>query len=498
MSEWAARVDDRASTGIHGLDHLLHGGLPANRLHLLEGDPGTGKTTIALQFLTDGRARGESCLYVTLSETAAEMRVVAASHGWSLEGIELFELAPPGGRNDEQYTLYHPAEIELAEMVRKVLDITERVRPARIVFDSLSEMRLLARDPLRYRRQILALKEYFAGRDCTVLMLDDLTGTDEDLQLRSIAHAVIHLDQMPAEYGRSRRRLRIVKVRGVAGIEGFHDFRIRKGGIAVYPQLVPVPNEHASREPISSGVPAIDSLVGGGLKPGTCTLFIGPAGVGKSTFATQYVSASAAQAPAAVYLFDERRRTFIERSDAVGMGMADLAERGRVSIDQIEPGELSPGEFAHRVCERVNRDGCRLIMIDSLNGYLHAIPTAHSPLVRMHELIAYLNDRGVVTLLIAAQHGVMGMGMTTPVDVTYLADSVVLFRYFEAEGSVRKAVSMMKKRTGAHETSIREYAVGPDHLHVGEPLRHFHGVMTGVPTYTGGENPLMRHDVQNG
>ena len=495
MSEAVAQ-DPRASTGISGLDELLFGGLPAHRLHLIEGDPGTGKTTLALQFLMEGRTGGESCLYVTLSETAAELRAVAASHGWGLEGIEVLELAPPGGRTEEQYTLFHPAEIELAEMVRKVLEITDRVRPKRVVLDSLSEMRLLARDPLRYRRQILALKEYFAGRECTVLMLDDRTSSDEDLQLRSIAHAVVFLEQMPAEYGRSRRRLRIVKVRGVAGIEGFHDFKIRKGGIAVYPQLIPTPNDRVSREPMTAGLAEMDALVGGGLLPGTCTLFIGPAGVGKSTFASQYIVANGSLTSAAVYLFDERRRTFISRSDDVGMKMSALVESGRVTIEQVEPGEVSPGEFAHRVCERVNAGGARIVMIDSLNGYLHAIPTGHSPLVRMHELIAYLNDRGVVTLLVAAQHGLMGMAMSSPVDVTYLADTVILFRYFEAEGEVRKAVSVMKKRTGAHESTIREYAVSSTGLHVGDPLRQFHGVMTGIPTYRGDGKPLFQSDAQ--
>lgn len=496
MSEAAAPRESRASTGIAGLDQLLQGGLPAERLHLLEGDPGTGKTTMALQFLMEGRARGETCLYVTLSETARELQAVAASHGWTLDGIELFELSPAGGRSDEQYTLYHPAEIELAEMVRQVLEMTARVRPSRVVLDSLSEMRLLARDPLRYRRQILALKEYFAGRDCTVLMLDDLTSAEGDLQLRSIAHAVILLEQVPAEYGRSRRRLRLVKVRGVAATEGLHDFKIRKGGIEVFPQLVPRADEQASREPISSGVAEMDALFGGGLTPGTCTLFMGPAGAGKSTFATQYITAGASRMKAVVYLFDERRRTLFERSDALNMGMSRLVEAGRMWVHQVEPGELSPGEFAHGVCERVNRDGCRMVMIDSLNGYLNAIPTGHSPLVRMHELISYLNERGVATLLVSAQHGIMGMNMTVPVDVTYLADAVVLFRYFEAGGRVRKAVSVVKRRTGAHETSIREYVIGPDRIQIGEPLAGFRGVMTGVPSYHGDDEPLLNENAR--
>ena len=489
MSE-AAALDERVSTGIAGLDALLQGGLPARRLHLVEGDPGTGKTTLALQFLLKGHALGERVLYVTLSETARELRAVAASHGWGLEGVELFELTPAVSPA-EQYTLYHPAEIELTEMVKRVLEVTERLSPVRVVLDSLSEMRLLARDPLRYRRQILAIKEYFAGRDCTVLILDDLTSSENDLQLQSIAHSVIRLEQMAFEYGRSRRRLRVVKVRGVQGTEGYHDFRIRRGGIAVYPQLVPAANRVFSEELIRSGVPEVDALLGGGLTPGTCTLFIGPAGVGKSSFASQYIGANADTVSSAIYLFDERRSTLLHRADQLGMGLTAHTRRGRLSIEQIEPGDLSPGEFAHRVCERVDQGGARMVMIDSLNGYLHAIPTGHSPLVRMHELLAYLNERGVATLLVAAQHGIMGSSVTAPVDVSYLADAVVLFRFFEAAGEVRKAISVVKKRTGAHETAIRELVIGPDRVRVGEPLKAFHGIMTGVPHYRGGAGPLM-------
>lgn len=487
----AAPTDERVSTGVSGLDHLLLGGLPAKRLHLFEGDPGTGKTTLALQFLMQGRAEGETGLYVTLSETGPELSAVAASHGWSLDGIELFELTPVSGRADEQYTLYHPAEIELTEMVKRVLEAADRIKPSRIVLDSLSEMRLLARDPLRYRRQILALKEYFAGRDCTVVMLDDRTSAEHDLQLQSIAHSVIRLEQMAFEYGRSRRRIRIVKVRGVAGTEGYHDFKIRRGGIEVYPQLVPSKTRTWPAASLSSGVAEMDALVGGGLTFGTCSLFIGPAGVGKSSFASQYVAAAAEQTPCAVYLFDERRSTLLQRADTLGMRMSEHVQQGRVTIEQIEPGELSPGEFAHRICRRVNDDKCRVVMIDSLNGYMHAIPTAHSPLVRMHELLAYLNERGVATLLVAAQHGIMGAAMMAPVDVSYLADAVVLFRFFEADGEVHKAVSVVKKRTGGHETAIRELVVGPQRIRVGEPLRQFHGVMTGVPQYRGGAVPLI-------
>jgi circadian clock protein KaiC len=494
MHDAESLSDYRMKTGVTGLDTLLDGGLPARRLHLIEGDPGTGKTTLALQFLLEGRSLGETCLYITLSETAVELRSVASSHGWSLHGIEIFELARPNPLGEaEQYTLYHPSEIELGEMVKSVVEITDRTRPARVVVDSLSEMRLLARDPLRYRRQILSLKEYFAGRDCTVLMLDDLTSSDNDLQLQSIAHGVVLLEQMASEFGRARRRLRIVKLRGVAATEGFHDLKIQRGGLVVFPQLTP---HRAGQRPTSllcSGVEELDRLVGGGLTWGTCTLFIGPAGVGKSTLAAQYVTAGA-EYPAAVFLFDERRDTFIERCEALGMEMRRRIASGQLSIDQIEPGDLSPGEFAHRVRGRVEGGGCRLVLIDSLNGYLHAIPTGHAPLVRMHELLAYLNDLDVATLLIAAQHGMMGTQMAAPVDVSYLADCVVLLRFFEAGGMVRKAISVIKKRTGMHETTIREYAIGPTRVRVGEPLTEFHGVMTGVPQYRGSADPLLPDD----
>jgi len=486
------------SSGISGLDGLLDGGFPANRLHLIEGDPGAGKTTLALGFLLAGVQSGEHCLYVTLSETAVELRAVASSHAWSLNGIELCELAPEDGRGaDEHYTLYHPAEIELGEMVKKILEVTDRVKPSRVVIDSLSEMRLLARDPLRYRRQVLALKEFFAVRKCTVLMLDDRTSGSDDLQLQSLAHGVIALEQEAHPFGRSRRRLRVVKMRGVQAVEGFHDFRIHRGGLAVYPQLMPVHNAQRPTTPITSGIVELDRLLGGGLTWGTCTLVMGPAGSGKSTLAGQYVTATAEETPAAIYLFDERKKTFISRCESLGMAVQSRITSGNLTLEQIEPGDLSPGEFAHHVRDRVEKHACRVVMIDSLNGYLHAIPTAHNPLVRMHELIAYLNEQGVATLLVAAQHGIMGGQMMSPIDVSYLADCVIMTRYFEAEGSVRKAISVVKKRTGAHEATIREYAIGPDRLRVGEPLSQFHGVMTGTPTYRGAATPLLpNHDVR--
>jgi len=479
-------------TGVPGLDELLRGGLTADRMYLIQGDPGTGKTTLAMQFLMEGRQRGESCLYVTLSETTRELRAVAVSHGWSLEGIELFQLAAadsPAAQDD--YTLYHPSEVELSETVKAMLGVVERARPTRVVFDSLSEMRLLARDPLRYRRQILALKEYFAGRACTVLLLDDNTSEDGDLQLQSLSHGVILLEQLPIEYGRARRRVRVIKYRGVAAVEGFHDFAIRRGGLVVFPQLIPVASATFPNEPLGSGVIELDQLLGGGLSWGSTTLLIGPAGSGKSTLAAQYVTAAKGRTQAAVFLFEERLETFVGRCDVLGMGMSERIASGDVVVTQVAPGEMSPGEFSHRVCAVVNATGAQVVMIDSANGYLNAIPQSGAPLVRLHELLAYLNSRGVATIIVIAQHGIIGTAMATPIDLSYVADCVVLLRFFEAQGAVRKAISVVKKRTGMHESTIRELMIGPIAVRAGAALSRFHGVLTGVPTYVGTPDPLL-------
>jgi circadian clock protein KaiC len=464
-------------------------------VYLVEGDPGTGKTTLALQFLLEGRDRGESCLYLTLAETEEELREVARSHGFSLDGLHIAQLGNAGQSSADTYTLFQPAEVELGEMVRTLFEVAERTSPARVVVDSLSEVRLLARDSLRYRRQVLALKEFFAGRACTVLLLDDKTSGDHDLQLQSISHGVIQLEQQPFDFGRARRRVRIVKLRGVAAMDGYHDFRIRRGGIDVYPQLVPQQDPDGNRlGPVTSGIAELDAITGGGLTWGTCTLLIGPAGCGKSTLGAHYVAASAERTNGAVFLFDERLETFVRRCDELGMRVTERLAAGTLTVEQIEPGDMSPGQFSYRVCNRVN-DGCRIVMIDSLNGYLNAIPSANAPLVRMHELIAFLNERGVATILITAQHGLIGTQMLAPIDVSYLADCVIMLRYFEAAGAVRKALSVMKKRTGAHETAIREFGIEANRVRVGAPLTEFHGVLTGVPTYRGGTEPLM-HDVR--
>ena len=486
-----------APTGIDGLDRLMGGGLPRSRLHLIEGVPGTGKTTLALQCLLAARERGERTLYVTLSETLDELTSVAASHGWALDGVEIQQLAPVPERAAEEYTLYHPAEVELADLTTTLLQRADHVQPSFVVLDSLSELRLLARDALRYRRQVLALKEFFASRGTTVLMLDDHALGDDDPQLRSIAHGVVVLEHLPFAYGRARRQVRIVKMRGRAVTEGFHDFVIRRGGLIVFPQLVPEARPSpGSDQPICSGITDLDTLMGGGLTWGTTTLLVGPAGVGKSTAAAQYLCGAAnPSSRAAVFLFDERLRTFVARCDALGMQASERIASGHLVAEQVDPGMTSPGEFAHRVRRLVDDDGVRLVGIDTLNGYVNAIPTTDAPIVRMHELLSFLNERGVATLLVLAQHGTVGAAMPTPVDVSYLADAILLFRFFEAHGRIRKAISVVKKRTGTHETTIRELKIGPDRLHVGDPLTEFFGVLTGNPRYTGSSQPMLDDDL---
>jgi len=493
-------------TGVPGLDYILRGGLPANHLYLIEGDPGTGKTTLALQFLLEGLRVGEKGLYVTLSETQSELRTVAASHGWSLDGVKLFELASFEQRLQaaEQYTVFHPSEVELSETTNRICEEVEKSQPARVVFDSLSEMRLLAREPLRYRRQVLALKQFFAGRRCTVLLLDDRTSQENDLQLQSIAHGVIRLERMAVEYGGARRRLTLAKMRGLQFREGFHDFSIHPGGLLVYPRLVAAENrpqenppDGAQREEAKSGIAALDALVGGGIHYGTSTLVLGPAGSGKSTLLTQYAVALAEAGQRVVcYLFEETRENFLERSAGLGLDLRTQVENGRVVLEQIDPAEISPGEFSYKVRSAVEgKPGvgpARVVIIDSLNGYLNAMPSESFLLIQMHELLTYLNERGVLTLMILAQHGLVGSAMQTPVDVTYLADTVIVLRYFEAFGEVKLAVAVIKKRTGGHERSIREFQISTQGLQIGAPLKDFEGVLTGVPTFTGKRETLMR------
>lgn len=483
------------STGVPGLDALLRGGIPADRLHLIEGRPGTGKTTLALQFLLAGVREGERAVYVTLSETAAELEAVALSHGWTLDGMDVCQLRTSHSlAQDERYTLYHPSEIELDEVSDEMFRTFDRVQPHRVALDSLSELRLLARDPLRYRRQILALKQFFAGRACTVLLIDDHAAPDTDAQLESLAHGVIALDMQTVDYGLSRRRLEISKMRGVPFVGGFHDAVIRTGGLVVFPRLQALPGDPPAGQ-VSSGTPELDALVGGALPWGTTTLLTGPAGSGKSTLASQYVSCALEDGHrVAVFLFEERRRTFMARAEALGMPLREAEQSGRVTISEMVPGSFVPGEFADRVRHAVQEQGVRVVMLDTLNGYLAALPGLAHPVLRLNELLGFLADSHVCTLLVMAQQGLLGASMPVPMDVSYVADTVIMLRFFEASGSVRRAVSVVKKRTGPHEVTIRELQIGPQRLSVGAALTQFQGVLTGVPAYVGASLPPLRHE----
>jgi circadian clock protein KaiC len=484
----------RVSTGIEGLDEILGGGLPMNHLYLIDGEPGTGKTTLALQFLLAGAQQGARGLYVTLSESRAELAGVATSHGWSLDNIDVFELASQDVTTVEDYTLFHPAEIELQQTMDAVFASVERSGATLIVLDSLSEMRLLARDPLRFRRQILVLKQYFASRECTVLMLDDKTAPEGDLQLQSLAHGVIALEHVAQDYGSERRRLQVVKLRGWRFRGGYHDFRICTGGLAVYPRLrvdAKAPDDALSSV-VQSGSRQLDILLGGGLHGGTSLLITGPAGTGKSTLASQYACAAVGRGERVLfYLFDERLTTFRKRSAGLGLDVDRPVEKGLLILRQIEPTQLSPGEFANQVMTAVEKDGVQMIVIDSLNGYLQSMPEERLLPIQVHELLSFLATRGVTCLMTLVQHGIFGSPVDEAAEISYLADTVVLLRYFEMSGSVRQAISVVKKRSGDHERSIREARVQKGGLHVGDALHEFHGVLTGVPTFMGATTDLL-------
>ncbi len=475
----------RASTGIAGLDNILNGGLAPSRLYLIEGMPGSGKTTLSFQFLMEGARRGEPVLYVTLSETEEEIRAVAASHGWELEGIAIRELAPSESNLEpgEQYTVFHPSEVELSETTKKILVDVERIKPKRLVIDSLSELRLLAGNPLRYRRQILALKQYFAGRGCTVLMLDDLTAADHDLQVRSISHGALLLEHSIPGFGVPRRRISVTKYRGSPFRGGYHDYAIRQGGLEVFPRLVAAEHRReTSRERLGSGLKAIDLLLGGGLERGTSTMIQGAAGTGKSTISALFCASAAARGEhATIFTFDESRNTLFSRMAGLKVDLQKHVDAGRLTVQPIDPAELSPGEFAHHIRKAVEERRSSVVVIDSLNGYLNSMPEEQFLLVQLHELLTYLGQHGVASIVVAAHQGMLSSQMSMPVDISYLADTVMLLRYFEAEGEIRQALSVVKMRGGEHERTLRELRLRDGRITVGEPLREYSGVLTGVP-----------------
>ncbi|WP_425395225.1 ATPase domain-containing protein [Aeoliella sp.] len=488
------------STGNLTLDAILCGGLTRNRIYLIDGPPGAGKTTLGIGFLLQGIKEGEPGLYVTLSETRSELAGIADSHGWSIDGLNIYELvdATESLDNESNYTMFQPSEVELGETTRGMIEAVQRLNPQRVVIDSLSELRLLAQNPLRYRRQILALKQFFVARDCTAIFLDDKTSADDDLQLQSIAHGVVTLDRVPLEFGDERRRLRVVKYRGRRFIGGWHDFVIERGGVKVFPRIaseVETPMVEP-RERLASGNRSIDELLGDGIEPGTSTLLLGPAGVGKSSCATLFAATACKRGErAAIFAFDETKQTLLARSQGLGMDLGAYEASGLLDIVQVNPGDVTPGQFADMVRNAVRSDerqqAASVVVVDSLNGYLSAMPEERFLQIQMHELLNYLSSRGVATFLVVAQQGMLGTSMHSPVDASYLADTVVLFRYFEAAGQIRQAISVVKKRDGRHERTIREFKMTDGQIIVGEPLVDFHGILAGSPQFTGDIGKLI-------
>lgn len=493
------QLETRLSTGIPGFDDILHGGLPEGHLYLVEGNPGSGKTTFGLQFLLAGVAAGEPTLYVTLAESRAELEQASSSHRFDISKVEVFEVAPPelAGNGSEQYTVFHPSEVELADVMQSILDQVAKVKASRIVIDSMSELRMLARDPLRYRRQIMMLKQFFMGLKTTVLLLDDRSGESSDTQLQSIAHGVLRMETLERDFGAVRRKLEVRKMRASAFREGFHDYLIREGGLVVFPRLISAEhrNQQVDRRQLSSGIDQLDRLMGGGLARGSSCLFLGPAGSGKSTLGARFLVSAAERAERGVlFSFDELPESILARCKGLGIPLEGHIKRGTINIQQLDPAQISPGEFVARIRCEVEQKDCRMVVIDSINGLFNAMQQEQSVIIHLHELLTYLNQSGVLSIMVLAQYGVMGSNMQAPVDVSYLADNVLLFRYFEAHGAIRQAISVVKRRSGPHERTIRELVIAENRITVGAPLTEFEGVLSGTPHFVGGSKDLLREE----
>ena len=489
------RLRARLLTGVAGLDDILHGGLPKGHVYLIEGDPGSGKTTLGIQFLLAGLVNDEPALYVTLAESREELQAVADSHGFDISKIEIFEVQPPelDQKGADQYTVFHPSEVELVDVMQSILSKLEKTKARRIVFDSMSEIRMLARDPLRYRRQILSLKQFFVGRECTVLLLDDRTGDRSDTQLQSICHGAIRMEALPREFGPQRRQMQVLKLRASQFRGGAHDYEIEQGGLQIFPRLISAEHrpENIDRSELPSGIAQLDTLFGGGVSRGSTSLFMGPAGCGKSTIATKFLQSAADRGERGImFACDETVESVLTRSRGLGIPLEKHCNKKTIQIHELHPADLSPGEFIAQVRSDVEEKYCRVLIIDSLNGLLNAMQGEHAMMVQLHELLSYLSHMGVTTFMVMAQTGVLGPNMGAPIDVSYLADNVLLFRYFEAQGGVRQAISVLKRRSGPHERSIRELRLSPQKIEVGESLSQFEGVLTGVPRFVG-TTPLL-------
>ncbi|MAT69853.1 MAG: circadian clock protein KaiC [Planctomycetaceae bacterium] len=493
LSEIEAQAPALISSGDDRLDYVLGGGFAKNCTILIEGDPGAGKTTLALTFALEGVRKGGSCLYICLSESEEDLKAVADSHGLSLEGLHIADLSPGSeALNENTTTMFHPSDVELSELTTAITNAFEQHSPTRVVIDSLGELRHLSQSELRYRRQLIALKSYFRSKECTVLFIDDRKEI-ADLQLQSVARGTIELQKSTPNYGRIRRRLQVSKMRGQRVRTGFHEFTIERGGLQIYPRLVAAEHQRTF-EPgmLTSGIAELDSLLSGGLRYGTSTLITGAAGTGKSSLTAQYAHAAIQQGgAAAIYAFDETAGNYITRSEGLGIPIGADRESGKLVLKQVDSAELSPAEFAWHARRAVEELNCRVVVIDSLNGYLHAMPDEHYLRGQLHELLSYFSQLGVCTLITLSQHGLIGTDVESPVETSYLADANILLRYFEHSGRVRKAISVVKKRAGGHEASIRELALSSNGIRISEPLDDFQGVLAGVPEYLGTHDPLI-------